>query len=276
MFQFLLGSAQPYLNNSCVWTESSYYHNSTEIYQQYFRLYINGDTTINNQLNYKLYKQGYDSVFTLSGRNFLRVDSYNFYVGALREAGKKFYLNNAELYDFNVAVGDTIFGYRYVESVETIYLGNEPRKRFSLKLIGTNSTHYLIEGVGALGGFLRGVGLYLGGSSKCFQKGAHSLIFSPTYAPCAALVSTTATETVPKIDISPNPMDDKIILKLSPQDKKITLRLYSIQGQLLKTATVAPQKTEFELTMQDIASGLYFLHFEQENKNWVEKVIKSN
>jgi hypothetical protein len=159
------------VNSTSIWRidcDSDYF---VTPYSERYQYYINGDTSVNQILYYKLYKEGFylapgeDGVFKTSYRG-------TDYMGALRDYnGKYFFVEQGTgseevLYDFNLKVGDKVTARIYngetVFAIDTLY---DNRKIFYL---GNDMySKIIIEGIGSICDFIKGEkrGVYL----QCFS-----------------------------------------------------------------------------------------------------------
>lgn len=78
-------------------------------------------------------------------------------------------------------------------------------------------------------------------------------------------------------DIYPNPAVDKISLTSSNSlDEDLSLRLYNISGQLVLTDQMRKGIKEFNINIENLESGLYFLKLESGNSQHTEKIVIHN
>ena len=128
-----------------------------------YKYFINGDTVINTNSYFKLYKSGIlylDSPFEIKNK----------YIGAIRDSADRFFYvedkkaSERLLYNFAAKVGESICsecgGMEYVVSeIDTLDNG---RRKFYFDIITVNcgSANSMIEGIGWLGGLLEGNACY--------------------------------------------------------------------------------------------------------------------
>ncbi len=160
-------AAQNYLTEDAVWHQLVYIEGAP----LHVKHSIEADTLIGNNTYYKISTNP-----TSYGYN------YYFY---LRESSGVFYQyspsGDRALYDFNLSVGDTVPSllsneHITITHIDTVYLGNTPRKRFFLDNYqgqDFGSSSYLIEGIGSSAGLLE-----LPFNGMLFDYAAHLLCFS--------------------------------------------------------------------------------------------------
>lgn len=127
------------------------------LYEEIYEYYIEGDTLINSQSYYKVYKSGvtyYDTPFYYE----------RIYVGALRDYDNKFFYvkkdepTEVQLFDFNLEPGDTIESLigngKIINFIDTLPDG---RKRMEQRGICVVSCPVIqiIEGIGHAGGIMK-------------------------------------------------------------------------------------------------------------------------
>jgi hypothetical protein len=150
----------PDSNNIWIGTDVGFDGINCFIYDNY-NLYISGDTIIGIYAYHKLYKDGYVySNCPPPGYYY-----FNQYYGAFRQdvTNRKIYLkfNGADTlaYDFNLNAGDTLpctylsgYSLNYVESIDSVIVGDDYRKMFWISTPYSPNYMALIEGIGSTHG----------------------------------------------------------------------------------------------------------------------------
>lgn len=157
--------AQPlHFNDSSAWSEEHWRFEGLEAQHLLFTITVQGDTAIQGQLYKRLRRQGTATIAPLLGDPppppvTLAIDAY---AGALRAdsaEGRWWVVLPGEgdprlLYDFNLAVGDTLSGTYgdcaaapIVTSIDASWFNGRAHRRFVL-----SGGRYLIEGIGASSG----------------------------------------------------------------------------------------------------------------------------
>jgi len=221
------------------------------------------------------------------------------YTGFLRDdtVAKKVYLrfynsnSDSLLYDFSLNIGDTLrhmlnvpnhYGHLlYVDSIDSILLGNKYYKRFILGAIdpfGNPSVlepPYIIEGIGSTFGFIEPMDeLYMDATRytlQCFSLNDTTVfpLFSPD--PCELIMGIEKPENSgPVITIAPNPFSNEATINYSlTKSEQVTISIYDINRRLI-TVLENDYKTPgtYNLIYQNTKNlhGVYFLQLKT-NKN---------
>jgi len=171
------------------------------------------------------------------------------------------------LYDFNVAVGDTLksiltcINRAIVGSIDSILVGSNYRKKINLNTCQSNT--FIIEGIGNNAGPLgipyswSEVGEYL----ACFKSNNDTVSFLPPDM-CYSCAATTSIKEPADSDnresfLSPNPFHSSATLSIS--DSRFTkgdLKIYDVMGQLVQQQIITHQSTI--INRKDLCDGLYF------------------
>ncbi len=251
-----------------------------------FILFYNGSDTVINSLTYhkvcsRACKQtgplGFDPPIVTTQASFS--DSY---FGGIRESGKQvfFILGASErlIFDFNVAVGDSIpafSGKNKVTGIDSISVGGTFHKRY----LTTDSTYFVIEGVGSNRGLLPS--LNDGGEDIaffCFTDTTSDVItYSPdTSKPCTYIYpwgyseNTPIVNTADEIKIAPIPASDVLHISSSQSDL-LNVEIYDCVGKKVWNTAFCEK---LDVPVSCWSKGLYFLRIDdKENGTIVKKVI---
>lgn len=293
LFVFVIASAaqqspaqtnvyHPFPDSNAYWNEHTWGLNTwhTCVTDDYYALFINGDTTIGANTYHKIYKQGY-TVYSCWSPPTNPVYSYYgaYYHCAIRQDSlqkKVFYYfgNEYLLYDFNLNLGDTlpqtyIGGGFTVSNIDSVLVGTHYHKRFILQsnppFPSPDSSHCIVEGIGSSFGLTNQIGFYPegGGNWVCFS---HNTETYPANSNCS--ITTNITETVSsniQINISPNPFTIQTILHSSQELNKALLIIYNSFGQEVKETKNISGQT-ITLQRENLPSGIYFFRLTQDNK----------
>jgi hypothetical protein len=204
------------------------------------------------------------------------------YYGAIRESGKKVYLLSLSgedlLFDFNAVIGDSIPAYVgkiAVTGTDSLNIGGIFHKIY----FTTDSTYYVIEGVGSNRGLIPQ--LNDGGPQVqflCFTDGL--VTWSPdTALPCTSIyqeghesvagISNASSDII----IFPNPVADWIHVKLSEDYKDAQFDLFDMLGRKLKVS-LTNNNVEFNIFTGNFDPGIYFLKITSKDNLFSYKVIK--
>lgn len=268
----------PFPDSSVVWIGTAWHNEGGSgpcvIYNDY-NLYISGDTTIGSLVYHKLYENGFDWASCPPPGQY----HYGAYSGAFRQdtANKKIYLFRDGVdtlaYDFNLNIGDTlpksclnVLSNNYIQSIDSVLVGSQYRKRFWISE-GSNSNYTaLIEGVGStLGAFDFIVPFFENGTNLwCLRiNNQISWTYSQDYN-CGLTAVAENSVIANKILISQNPFSTETTLNFISNLKNAILTVYNTSGQLVKQIkNISGQTCTFN--RDNLMSGLYFLRLTQDN-----------
>jgi len=269
----------PDSNTICIGTDMTYYEYPCFIFDDY-NILIKGDTSVGSYIYHKLYRNGHKwSNCPPPGFYY-----YNEYFGAFRQdaENKKVYLlGNNELdtlaYDFNLNVGDTLpptclnwdSQYYYVESIDSVLVDNNYRKRFWISNDYLQNFISLIEGIGSDHGPFSPFRENWTESSNdlwCVYKDNDTIWnYYPNGYGCQLLTSINNLKTEPEIQIYPNPFSNYTHLTIAGNYTNITLTIYNSFGQKLKE-NFYQNGQSIRIDRDSFANGLYFVQIRQNNK----------
>ena len=232
-----------------------------------------GDTIINDTNYLKVYKSEEDIPLNWTFEGCIREDQ-----------GKKVFFrkwdNDYLIYDFGVAVGDTIEIYHNnypesvrVELIDSIGIDGTIRKQILLKYLMYNSVYETWkEGIGSNRGILEsGTAGYAGGWRwfLCISHNGQLIYMNPNYNTCY-LISTGIEELQAKeIEIYPNPSSGKFTLRIPDQIKVNSATIYDFQGQMVDSFDYG--KTELDLS--GLSAGIYLLRLNYNSGKEIRKII---
>ena len=252
--------------------------------------YIGMDTIINSSIYHSLYLPIYN---IYAGPNCWPPGNYTLpggYMGAFRNdhANKKVYIvpeaDSIEqlLYDFNMQVGDTLFGYLSVcspfsmcdtvISIDSVLVGNAYRKRWH---INSGYHVYFIEGMGSTYGLLKFVPTNMTDlddiNLDCFSQNSQPL-YPDTLGTCPLLTSvTTLSSTEIIVNVHPNPSTGNVKVEMNSTNKIERWVLHNLNGQMERT-DIVKDKNQFEIN--GIPSGFYILTFILEDgRKVIRKIV---
>jgi hypothetical protein len=268
----------PFPDSNAVWSIT---YDGYEASYCYDRLYfLSGDTVINGNNYHKLYYMG--SVgFANPATHFCGYWQYSVtehYFGGIRQdttLRKVFYIpkdstNDTLLFNFNLNVGEPLprginnnfTPNNYVESIDSIFIGNNYRKRINIWTpYGTTN---LIEGIGSINGLTEDIVKFeSGGTLNCFSQNFQQ-IYPDTISVC--LLFTNIKDLKKKnerANISPNPFSTTTELIVLNYSKEFEFVLYDSYGRVVKQQKINSEKTM--LNRNDLSDGLYFYQLKQNN-----------
>ena len=251
-----------------------------------------GDTLINGKTYYKVFTSGTHSVYDLFLGEIVLVEPFIGQVQFIREEQKRFlhynsYSNDEVLFaDFDLEVGDTAVSIYcqsplIVDHIDTVYLDNEPRKRFYFEPDNSGWPYKsLIEGVGSTDGLFTNpcheIGIEYGSSMECFSQD-DGLIVIDSAAPCNTTGSIEGSPDLQHtIQLFPNPAVDYVDIFLAHYDWKnpARIRLYNLHGQLVSTYEVFGKDVMQRVDVSRLDAGVYFLNVDNGSEVWVGRIVK--
>ncbi|HLG02770.1 MAG TPA: hypothetical protein VI731_04185 [Bacteroidia bacterium] len=246
---------------------------------------IPGDTIIGMHTYGKLFRSGviYDCPPDASGIG---------YVGAIREdSNKRVYIvfpntvSDTLLYDFNLAVGDTVRGYLadpasagdfpVVAAIDSVLTGTVYRKRYSMVPMGFDQAD-LIEGIGTTNGVLDWYGTgYNQAYELCFVYNNVTLFQTPSAICSPITVSSEPVIITPELSVSPIPATTEISISLSNwlADERITVLLTDAGGRSYRNETFVTSDGKISMSRAGLSAGVYFVTVLSNDFEYRGKVI---
>jgi len=258
-----------YLDNTSTWLYARFTQDFTGDYTDLRTITIDGDTTIQGNTYYKRFREE-THTFTPypSGTTTSSTTSKTFF-DLVRDDGTAFYTNiggqDTMTLDFTKIVGDSLSDWANVctipiDSIEIIYLGVTPLKKWNQGSFSSTFIYPYIEGIGSV----HGGGLFLNClliglpdySLVCYKKQGDEYIYSTDYD-CSIHNSITSLDNpIETVDVFPNPSSGKLTIQLK-NNWKGNLLLFDIQGQLLSEKEV--HGSTFHIDLNSYTPGVYFL-----------------
>ncbi len=235
-----------------------------------YSIVMEGDTSILSTSYHKLNIPFVDTTLAtcLSG--------YPHYGGSVRQdvAAKMVYIippyDSVEqiLYDFNLNVGDTVFGYLErmisfnpdtVVSIDSVLIGNDYRKRW---LICQNYSIYIIEGIGSTYGLLEaspgqwGVD-FNGFNILCFKQDSRTLYPDTNYN-CELINGIINPQPDEHVSIFPNPITTESVFTLETSQvlSNMKLLIFNPLGELVREEKIENYSSLIQ--RGSLLSGMYF------------------
>lgn len=273
-------------NNNSRWKYfENYWSGQTGIYNSIdYEYFICGDTTIASNPYQKLVKNARHTIidFNVPPNDTNVIYSQNEYIGAIREIDNtitfiyKDSIIEYELYNFNLAIGDTILTEVHkgevVHNIDTLDGG---RKRFEIDSDGLNYNVYIIEGIGSnvdlLNPITWGIGCDVIQKINCFKYG-DTVIYEEEDFYCGRSCSDNILNSINVDNLSiesqlyPNPTNG--ILFFKPAYYEI-ITIMNIFGK-----TVYEFKNNATINLKNLPSGIYYCAINTGNKKFINKIIK--
>ncbi|MFZ4522986.1 MAG: T9SS type A sorting domain-containing protein [Bacteroidales bacterium] len=294
----IIGKAQsniyhPLPSSNAIWREEcgGYQSGNCADYQNF----ITGDTAFNELIYKKIQRTGVQYAQDPFGFCTNFVTSYfNYYMGAYRNdsVNKKVYfvpanaLNPTILYDFNLNLFDslpvtylfdTISGFSYVSSIDSLLIGNEYHKRFRISS-DNGSIDYvsLIEGIGSSSGLLGSL-VYpfeFGSTLHCFIQNGITVYPNASYQCDLVTEIDDKTKKDLSFQISPNPISDNGQVLFNSNIINIDLLIFNILG--IERFRFNNLKNESKINLSSLQPGIYVYHIVQNQKSIsVGRIIKT-
>lgn len=270
----------PFPDSNAVWREENYcWYNPNPLLGEYHSYVdsLGGDTLI-GAIVYKKILQSGEQRYNSSAMQYYS----NVYIGGIRQdtaQRKVFFIEPGKpdtlLYDFSLAVGDTIRSYidyfnpYIVSSIDSILIAGTFRKRFFI------SNRVIIEGIGDTWGLL-----YRYTVGSCIQHGAQLACFTQNgqtiYHPNASfncstpVVGINGTQQKFAFEIFPNPSLGSFTLSTSGVISSI--EILDVMGKSVLKQGINPP--DIGLNLSAHPKGIYFLKAIDERGNFgVKKIL---
>ena len=260
---------------------SSNWEPGVEIQYNYFKDYIDGDTTINSKQYFKVYKSGYRRIDWIP-------NPYNLYFnhefdGFLREENNKWYTADGNedklLFDFTLSVNDTVFsaftipfnGPIIVTAIDSVLIDSFYKKRFHLNI--ELGAEYIIEDIGASTGLFENLEFFEWDSKLiCFAKNDVSL-WSDSTMECDLNVNVSEAKTsIGSVTMYPNPADDYTILLIPPDFDMPSIRLLDSFGKTVFNKSDVSDKT-VRIQLSAFPKGVYLIIVNNGDKKQLMKLV---
>lgn len=253
----------------------------------YFQYYSTGDTIINSSVYRKIFVNEVQDTNICWGPSYLPVPGY---VGALKDdslSNKTFFVfpnstTDSLLYDYNLAVGDTIKGIisqfynpgynGVVLSVDSVLISGQYRKRWNFSQDDYSNSTFIIEGIGTNSGFLEPLYPYsLEWTHRyliCVKDSLQTYFTSnhnSTIGCNLLYTKTTELNLLNNFSIRPNPFSNEATLKTDQDLKNARITITNTLGQKVKQTNNITGK-EIKIRRENLSGGIYFLQLTQENK----------
>lgn len=295
----------PFPDSVAVWKQTSVYDQVNTVGFTHYNIFMDGDTIIDSA--------SYKKLYTYSCGQFIIPSSYpipifncpidtlnSLYYGALREVNKRVYFLpdslynynhfypfcftsnwngqpslNEELllYDFNVAVGDTLI-YPFLDSLKMVITSIDStliqsvyRKKYNYNLIFNwgmpcapfGVGYNYVEGIGDINSGLFSLFIMFfenGEFLNCFEDNQVSFSNNDN----GGCITTSLNELVDEnnLKIYPNPATNQLFFELDYQ-AQIKVSMYNISGKEVYSSFI--NKTKSIIDVSSFKSGLYLVKF---------------
>lgn len=273
---------QSYLHEPTIWKQYLRWYSFPLTFTEEFTIELIGDTLINGKVYFKTLKSGIMTTTNVEGQSSESpIYEYTF---PIREEDQKFYIYNQDvqqeilLHDFDLSVGDVAVAgsncdNKTVVWIDSVYIGNIPRKRFHLN--GGFNFVTLIEGIGASRGLFFypcndvGVPVFL----ECFIQDQSYLQLVPD-VDCSSLVSTE-TNSDAELSIYPNPFTQELNIQVAGSSlQPASIRITNLLGTIVYQSFIDLAENLERINLERIPPGMYIVYFRTKDVESSFKVIK--
>lgn len=264
-------TGQPYLNETSQWKQ--YYRYSTFpgiVFIEDILLELEGDTMIGDMKYYRVLKTGMATTLLLQSGDTTYHGPIHEYMDPIREADQFMYAYDRQagkeylLYDFSAEVGDTLQSGNCQEdtviSIDTIYLGDRPRRRFHLPPGNHGEICTLIEGIGSTFGLYWQVCNVVPDPQiklQCYSQDGDFIQFDSAFD-CSGLILSNEVISKDQFSIRPNPFTDEIEIHVQEAHQQmISVAIVNLMGVVVfEKKLLSPDPVE-KIALPDIAAGMY-------------------
>lgn len=281
---------QPYLNETSQWKqyyEYSVYPPGIRIVQDIV-IQLDGDTMVGTTNYHRVLKTGIATTYYVQSGDTTYHGPIQEYMDPIREGEKSIYAYNRMtqkeylLYDFGAEVGDTLKSGNCkrdtVIRIDTIYLGDKPRRRFHLPSPFPGDVSTLVEGIGSTFGFYFGVCNVITTPAflqlQCYSQDGDFIQFDSTFD-CSGLL--LADEAVREEDfaIHPNPFTDEIEIDFPDAFKQsVSISVVNLMGVVVFEKRLQSVNSIERIALPDVPAGIYIVSIRHSQGIMSRKMMK--
>ena len=281
--------AQPYLDATSQWKQ--YYRYSVFppgiAFVEDMVIQFDGDTTVGTKIYHRVLKTGLATTYMVQSGDTTYQGPIHTYMDPIREEGPYFYAYDRQagqeylLYDFSAQVGDTLQSGQcnmdMVVSIDTVYLGDRPRKRFHLMPGPHGEITTLIEGVGPTFGLywqpcneVPDPQIYL----QCFSQDGDYMSFDSAYD-CSQLVLAEEVITHEDWSVRPNPFSDEIEVYI-PEGLRYPLKftVMDLMGIVVYESLLMEGDHVVQVGLKELAAEMYVVSLRNREGVFSKMVMK--
>lgn len=248
---------------------------------------MDGDTTIEGTTYFKVLKTGFDTTDQI---NTGGTDTYGTifeYLDPIREGDKSIFAFNRKtqkeylLYDFSAAVGDTLMSGKCkrdsVLSIDTVYLGDVPRRQFHLPTPYPVEISTLVEGIGSTFGFyihacniIPNPVVYL----QCFCQDGSCIKFKGNYD-CSSLLVANQEINENAFSILPNPFIDEIEIHFPDAfQHAVSIVIVNLLGAVVFEEQRSSPNAIERIALPDLPAAMYVVSIRHQYGITSQKMMK--
>lgn len=265
------------------WRVNHQYAAPENVFNVFYRDFIDGDTVINSIEYYKIYGSGYSYEGLIPTGNIHYFD--HSLHGFLREENDKwytYYVNEDNLlFDFTLDINDTVHSAYTsfidepitISDIDSILVDGVYKKRMRLTYDFMQGDKYIIEGIGATTGLFENI-VFIEWWSElvCFAKNGISLWGASTEDCDLAININEIVQKQSPCSVSPNPAIDFTTLTIPDNLGKVSFTLIDMIGWMVyQDFFESPSANKIQLTSYH--SGIYLAVIESNSMKQTVKLI---
>ncbi len=271
-----------YIDSTSQWQDyMTAYHQAFSCPTQFASTYshftytIDGDTVFDGLKYHKVMSHRIDSVICSDGSFSHTNEYFRFFMGLAEDSTKKVFSVDGSrgrqvMWDFGAS--DTSFC-ETLSSIDTIWLGNEPRRVFHCDC--GSSVRYVIEGIGANTGITGGtscaIGHHGGTRTICYQKNGFQVSLD-SIIPCR-LVNVTSIKqpritSTKSLKIIPNPNQGAFRITFAEQNGSV--RVLDQTGRVVFSSRI---KTNELIQLNNFSKGVYTILVTTTTQVYTSRII---
>lgn len=253
-----------------------------------YNLYFNGDSIINGNQYFKLYKVGYKDHAIMPGCTDPR-QFYHYFNTLVRYHQNKLYIKDnfsEQLFiDYNLQIGDSIKNVGFtpgiplkINRIDSVNINGNYLKRFYFQsTVNAQDTGYVIEKIGSNHGFISEFTPFFENSKEliCYSENNVTLYTEPnSIHNCQLTLNINESYNESNIfSLHPNPIYNSFSIKINsnqPTPKNIIITNYL--GEIVLKEPYRENNLNFSIS--HLLNGIYFVLIETTSGTSVKKIIK--
>lgn len=265
---------QPYLNETSQWKQ--YFRHTAFppglVFVEDVVIQLDGDTIVGATTYHRVLKTGFATTYYIQSGDTTYHGPIHEYMDPIREVDQYMYTYDRQagheylLYDFSAEVGDTLkSGYCKRDTViriDTIYLGDRPRKRFHLPAGAHGEICTLIEGIGPNFGLywqpcneVPDPQIYL----QCFSQDGNFIQLDSTFD-CSGLILADEVIKADALSIHPNSFTDEIEIDFPDAfNQSASISIVNLMGVVVFERELLSANSIERIALPDLPVGIYIV-----------------